>query len=136
MPETIETVRAAFQVQRDAITTLDATLAQESNNLEVDAVDQGRDLTPAEESRLDQIAVTRTETAKALGKLALDTLEALDNASDLNDLLDEIKAVNNELEDHLEHLKTIERYAEVVANVVAIAEKAVTTLAELRPSLI
>ena len=136
MPETIATVRAAFQLQRDAITTLDAALAAESNKLEVDAVDQGRDLTPAEENRLDQISDTRSGLAKALGKLALDTLEALDNASDLNDLLDEIRAVNNELEDHLEHLKIIEEYAEVVANVVAMAEEAVTILAQLRPSLI
>lgn len=136
MPETIATVRAAYQVQRNAITSLDAALARESNKLEIDAVDQGRDLTAADESRLDQISATRTGLAKSLGKLALETLEALDNASDLNELLDEIKAVNNELEDHLEHLKTIEEYAEVVANVVAMAEKAVSTLAKLRPSLI
>ncbi len=130
---TVADVRAAFQIQRDAITALDAALAQESNKQEVDAVDQGRDLSAAEESRLDQISDTRIELAKALSELALDTLDALDNASDVDDLLDEIKAVNKQLEDALEHLKTIEGYAEIVANVAAMAEKVVTILARLRP---
>ena len=136
MTETIATVRAAFQVQRDAITALDAALAKESEKLEVDALEQGRDLTAAEEGRLGQISDTRVELANALSKLGLDTLDALDNASDLDDLLDEIKAVNQQLEDDLEHLKDIERDAEIVANVAAMASKAVTTLAKLRPSLL
>lgn len=136
MTETIEDVQAAFQVQRDTITALDAALAKESKKLEVDAFQQNRDLTEAEESRLEKISATRRKLAKALSKLGLDTIDALNKASDLDELLDEIKAVNKQLGDDLKHLETIERYAEIVANVAAMAEKAVTILAKLRPSLI
>ena len=133
---TIATIQAAFQVQKKAITDLDSTLADEDEKLEDDALEQGRALTAAEKGRLDQISDTRIKLAKALSELGLDTLDALDNASDLDDLLNEINAVNQQLEDDLEHLKSIEGYAESVANVAAMASKAVTTLAKLRPSLI
>lgn len=132
MKETIATVRAAFQEQKDAITELDAALAKELKQLKVGAFRAGRKLTAAEVSRRKEIAVTRRDLGEALSDLGLDTLDALDNASDLDDLLDEIKAVNSQLEDDLERLKSIEHHAEIVANVAAMAERAVTILAGLR----
>ena len=133
MPENIATIQTAFQVQQDAITTLDAALAAETKTLTVGAFKQRRELTPAEVSRLDQITATRSGLAKALSKLALDTLGKLDTAPELKKLLADIKAVNADLVGSIEHLKTIAGYAAVVANVVAMAEKAVSIIASLRP---
>lgn len=136
MAPTIETVREAFKAMRAAIAELDDALADERRQLKLRAFRDRRPLTPAEIQRRKEIAATRLELAEALSELGLNTLEALDNASDVDDLLNEINAVNQQLEDDLEHLKTIEGYAEVAANVAEMLSRAVTALTQLRPTFI
>ena len=63
-------------------------------------------------------------------------MEQLDDASDVDALLSEIGAINQELEDDLDRLKIIEKYAQLAANVTAALAKAAKTLAAFRPSLI
>ena len=111
-------------------------LAAERRELKLTAFNERRDLTAGEIARRKEIGATRSELADALEDLALETLDRLDNASDLDALLLKIAAINDGLTDDLEHLRTIAGYAELAAKILAGFATAVDKLTELRPSLI
>ena len=136
MPETIATVRATFQKKRDALTALDDELARERKELKNRAFEENRPMTPGEMRRRKEIAATRMEIADALIELGIDTLDRLNNASDLDYLLRELGVVNQQLTDDLNHLETIERYAQKASDVAALLAQAATALKDLRPTLL
>ncbi len=78
--------------------------------------------------RRKEIAATRGELAEAMETLALDTVDALENSSDVDNLLRNIEAVNQQLQDDLEHLKQI---AEHAAKAAAIASGMATVVGKL-----
>ena len=134
MSATIEEVRESFKTQRKAITDLDAVLAVERKALKLRAFKERRPLSTAEVGRRKEIAATRMELADSLQELSLDILERLENASDVNTLLNELKAINQGLEDDLDRLGVIEKYADLAANVAAALASAAKTLAAFRPT--
>ena len=55
---------------------------------------------------------------------------------DLDYLLRELGVVNQQLTDDLNHLETIERYAQKASDVAALLAQAATALKDLRPTLL
>ena len=108
---TIAEVKASFEEQLQTIFALDQTLAAKRSALKRKAFAEGRQLTDDEVKRRKEIAATRGELAEAIEALALDTVDALENASDVDKLLSNIKIVNQQLKDDLDRLKQIEENA-------------------------
>ena len=108
---TIAEVKEAFEAELYAIFSLDQTLAEERSAIKRKAFVEGRPLTADEVERRKEIVATRGELAEAMEVLGLDTVNALENASDVDALLDSIGVVNQQLADDLERLKQIEEKA-------------------------
>ncbi|WP_461535242.1 hypothetical protein [Spongorhabdus nitratireducens] len=109
---TIAEVRECFEIELHAIFALDQALAAERSALKRKAFAQSRKLTDQEVKRRKEIVATRVELAEAIEALALDTVDALENASDVDSLLANIGAINQQLEDDLDHLKQLQKNAE------------------------
>lgn len=116
---TIAEVKESFETELHAFFALDQVLAAERSALKRKAFVEGRKLTAEEVKRRKEIAATRGELAEAMETLALDTVDALESASDVDNLLANIGAVNQQLQDDLDRLKQFE---ENVAKVEKIAE--------------
>ena len=132
---TIEEVRAAFDAGRAEISALDQALAAERGAIRRAAFRAGRPLSSAEVARRKEIAATRDKLAEALKTLALSTIDALENAEDLDDLLHVIESVNQQLDDDLAGLRELVDYAENAARVAERIAGAAGKLAALRPTL-
>ena len=121
---TIDEVRKAFDEELQAIFALDQDLSAERAAIKRKAFLGGRPLTDVEVARRKEIAATRQELSDALRTLALEKVDALENASDVRALLAEINAINLQLvarlEDMVEHA---EKAAKVAAGLANIAQK-------------
>lgn len=106
---TIAEVKESFETELHAIFALDQVLAAERSSLKRKAFVEGRKLTAEEVKRRKEIAATRGELAEAMEALALDTVDALESASDVDSLLANIGAVNQQLKDDLDRLKQLEK---------------------------
>lgn len=133
---TLEDVRKSFKDERTAIAELDRALAAERKKIKVTAFRANRRLSKAEVTRRKEIAATRTELGEALQVLALNTIDGLEIAEDVDDLLRELEFINRELKDDLAKLKKIESYAENVAKFASGLAKLVERVTALRPSLL
>lgn len=131
MPHTKEEVMAQFRDTRAQLYALDDALDQERREIRMRAFKEGRAQTPEETSRRKQIGSQRMEVGDALEALGLDTIEALDSTDDLQKLIASIGLVNAELEDDLEDLRSLERYADLAAKVSASLAKVAEKLAGL-----
>lgn len=116
---TIAEVKTLFENQLQAIFLLDQTLSAERSALKRKAFAENRQLTADEITRRKEISGTRGELAEAMKALALDTVDALENSSDIDALLIDIETVNQQLKDDLDRLKKIEENA---AKVEAVAK--------------
>lgn len=125
---TIAEVKASFETALQDIFLLDQTLAAERSALNRKAFAEGRPLTAREIERRKEIAATRGELAEAIEALALDTVAALENASDVDVLIARISAVNQNLQDDLDRLKKIE---DRVAKVEAVANGLASVVGKL-----
>ncbi len=133
---TIEEVRAAFDAGRAEISALDQALAAERTAIRRAAFHAGRPLTPEEIARRKEIAAAQFELAESLEALALSTIDALENAEDLDDLLHAINSVNQQIDDDLARLQDLVDHAEAAAKVADGIAKAAEKLAQFRPTLV
>lgn len=131
---TIAEISIAFDTALEKITALDESLAVQSEALEQKAFEEQRDLTPEENAKYDAIATAREKLGDALEKLALVTIDGLEQASDFDTQIGKINAINEELTEALEHLNTLvevaEKTAVIATGLATVAEK----LLALRPS--
>lgn len=136
MSVTIADVRGAFEAEHAAIFALDEVLAEERRTLKLTAFAADRGLNDAEVARRKEIGATRAELGDALEELALSTLQNLDAASDVDALLREIDAINAGLKDDIDHLKAIEKHAEIAAKVLSGLATAAEKLIGFKASLL
>ena len=124
---TIKEVRKAFEDELQAIFALDQHLSAERTAIKRKAFLKDRLLTDAEVAHRKEIAATRQELSEALRTLALETVDALEDASDVASLLAEINVVNQQLADDLARLKNMAEHADratkVAAGLASVAEK-------------
>lgn len=128
---TVRQVNAAFEKALNDLAVLDRALAAERKALKMKAFQAGRDMTANEVKRRKAIAATRLELAEALSDLAVGTIDALDNADNVQALLREIRATNQQLADDLAALKRKEAYAAKVAKVTGSLADAAAKIAAL-----
>jgi hypothetical protein len=133
---TIAEVKETFETELQAIFFLDQTLAEERSAIKMKAFAEDRPLTDEEVSRRKEIAATRGELAEAMEALALDTVNALENASDVDDLLSNIKAVNQQLKDDLDRFKQLEETAAKAEAVAKGMAGVIEKLLSLKTSLV
>ena len=133
---TIDEVKAAFEEQLQTIYVLDQSLGAERAELLRRAFKEGRALSDQEVKRRKEIASTRQELADALRILGLETVGALESASDVDSLLAEIEAINLQLKDDLDHLHNIAKYAGKVAKFASGMALVLEKLQKLRPTLV
>lgn len=127
---TIAKVREAFETALTAIEELDQALKSESKRIKGQAFDEGRDLTDAEIERRKSNSATRMKLAESLEDLGLGTIDSLENSDNIDRLIKEINATNQQLKDDLDHLKNMVEYAETAAKVADGLAKAVAKLVE------
>lgn len=128
---TIAEVRESFETAFAAIAVLDQTLAAESKMIKRRAFKEGRPLEDVEIARRKAIAATRMELGDALQDLGLSAIDALENSDDIDLLIGEINAVNQQLKDDLDHLKTMAAHAEKAAKVAEALATAAGKITEL-----
>lgn len=133
---TIEEVKQVFEQKQQIIFSLDQGLAAERAALKRRAFREGRPMSYEEVARRKEISSTRLELAEALRVLALEKVEELENADDVDALLAEIEAINQQLADDLAHLNQLAEYADKAAKVTAGFAKLAEKLADFRPSLV
>ena len=132
---TIDEVRTGFEQARKEIGLLDEALANEQERIENQAFqDGGRDLTAEEEARVAAIEMARNNLGTSLQKLAMETIDALENASDFDDLLAELDAINQQLTDDLSELNDLVDAAAKAVKVLGILAKVAEKLIALRPT--
>ena len=124
---TIAEVKESFETELHNIFALDQELAAERSALKRKAFAEGRKLSDKEVKRRKEIAATRGELAEAMETLALDTVNALESASDVDKLLAHIGAVNQQLKDDLYRLKqlveNVEKVEKVAKGMAGVVEK-------------
>lgn len=133
---TIAEVKESFESELLAIFSLDQALAEERSALRRMAFAEGRPLTDKEVQRRKEIVATRGELAEAMEALGLDTVNALENASDVDSLLSKIAMVNQQLKDDLDRLRQLE---EKVAKAEAVASgmaQVINNLSSLKKALV
>lgn len=124
---TIAEVKTIFEYELQAIFSLDQALAEERSAIRRKAFAEGRPLTNVEVKRRKEIAATHGELAEAMEALSLDTVNALESASDVDLLLSKIGVVNQQLKDDLDRLKQLEdkvaKAEAVVSGMAQVVEK-------------
>ena len=133
---TIKEVSASFEEGLHAISVLDQTLATERSALKRKAFDEERLLTTEEVKRREEIAATRGKLAEAMKTLALDTVDALENTSDVDRLLGNIEQINQQIQGDLDRLEGIEENAAKIRSVTKSLASIVSKLSGLRSTLI
>ena len=114
---TINEVRKEFENELQAIFALDQELSAERAAIKRKAFQENRPLDDDEVKRRKEIAATRLELSDALRTLALETVDALENATDVDNLIAEINAVNQQLVDDLNQLNDMEEHLNNAKNV-------------------
>ena len=133
---TIKEVTASFEEGLRAISVLDQTLAAEHSALKRNAFLEKRELTAEQVKRREEISATRGKLTEAMETLALDTVNALENASEVDRLLGSIEQINQQIQGDLDHLEKIEENAAKIRSVAESLASIVSSLSGFRSSLI
>ena len=133
---TIKEVTASFEEGLRAISDLDQTLAAEHSTLKRNAFLEKRELTAEQVKRREEISATRGKLTEAMETLALDTVNALENASEVDRLLGSIEQINQQIQGDLDHLEKIEENAAKIRSVAESLASIVSSLAGFRSTLI
>ncbi|MEH6405327.1 MAG: hypothetical protein V7750_18280 [Sneathiella sp.] len=124
----IAEIKEEFDIACTAIEELDQALAVESKRIKGSAFDEQRDLNAAEIKRRKSISGTRMELAKAMTELGQNSIDELERSDDIDSLIKEIKAINQQLTDDLDELRIMVEYSEKAARVADGLAKVVATV--------
>lgn len=133
---TIAEVKKSFESELLAIFSLDQSLAEERSAIKRIAFAEGRPLTDSEVKHRKGIAATRGELAEGMEALGLDTVNALEESSDVDLLLSKIDIVNQQLKDDLDRLKNLEDKAAKVEAVASGMAQVVEKLLSFKAALV
>ena len=126
--ETIAEIIAASRQARRNLAELEQELQDEISEINFTAFSEGREVNAAEHKRRKARRASQFEVREAYVLLAYETLRDLDESEEVARLQEKMANIDRGLRDDLDHLKTIEKYAETVTRVVdefaKIAEKA------------
>jgi hypothetical protein len=127
-------IKAEAEKARQEIRRLDNQIHEEVAALEFAAFSEDRQPTAAELKRQGELEAAQKELLKQLKILGFVTASKLDNSDDVARLLERMQAVNIGLEDDLDRLKKIERFAKIAAQVADAIAKVAERLAKIAAS--
>ena len=133
---TIKEVKASFEEGLQAISVLDQTLAAEHSALKRNAFLEKREPATEEIKRREEIATTRGKLAEAMTTLALDTVNALENTSEIDRLLSNIEQINQQIQGDMDRLEKTEENAAKIRSVTKGLASIVSKISEFRSKLI
>lgn len=114
---TIQQILDEVEQANQALTELEESLQAEMNAIELNAFRAGKSLTDQEIKTIDDRQSQLEKAQNGAAAMALVTLQRLNNAEDLGDLIAQMNAINGEMKETLDDLKQIERYAATAAAV-------------------
>jgi hypothetical protein len=114
---TVAQVIASANTARQHLAMLERELQEGIDEIDFNAFKEGRSLTPAEIKQRRELRATQAEIRDEFKVLAFVTLQRLDESDEVAQLLHQLEVINAGLEDDLERLKKIEKYATIAAKV-------------------
>lgn len=116
-PQKVQEIFNAAKAACESLEALHAALEQRLQEIRILAFKQSRDLTDAEKLERAAIRSAQEELGEALVVLGFETLQQVDETPEMARLKVQIDRVNSGLADDLHHLKKIEKYADLAADV-------------------
>lgn len=102
---------------RSALTDLDHAIQEEIDEIVLTAARERRALSDDDKARRKALRADQVEIQDVFKVLAFVTLPRLDASSDVAKLKNKLESVKDELDDDINRLKGIARYAEIAAKV-------------------
>lgn len=102
---------------RSALTDLDHAIQEEIDEIVLTAARERRALSDDDKARRKALRADQVEIQDAFKVLAFVTLPRLDASADVAKLKNKLESVKDELDDDINRLKGIARYAEIAAKV-------------------
>lgn len=128
---TFKKVVADTDAARDALAVLERELQEGIDAIDFEAFKAGRPLTAGELERRRELRATQGEVRDGFKVLAFVTAQRLDETAEVSQLLRQMEIVNAGLEDDLEKLGKLKKYAEIAAKVADTLAKAAANLAKV-----
>ena len=133
-PVSADDIFDAANTMKERFVALIKAIGDEIEEIFGNAAAAGHEPTAAEKATIESRRADQRRLRNSLNELAFATLEKLDNSAELETLRTRLTAVNAELKDDLQRLKSIARYAEIAAKaadgLTQLAIKAAATLAK------
>ncbi len=102
---------------RSALTDLDHAIQEEIDEIVLTAARERRALSDDDKARRKALRADQVEIQDAFKVLAFVTLPRLDASADVAELKNKLDSVKDELDDDINRLKNIARYAKIAAKV-------------------
>lgn len=102
---------------RSALTDLDHAIQEEIDEIVLTAARERRALSDDDKARRKALRADQVEIQDAFKVLAFVTLSRLDASADVAELKNKLDSVKDELDDDINRLKNIARYAKIAAKV-------------------
>lgn len=128
---TIEQAIASADVSRQRLAKLDRQLQEEIDAIDFTAFKEGRSLTANEVEQRKKWRATQGEILDEFKVLAFFTAQRLDESDEVAQLLHRLEIINTGLQDDLERLKQIEKFATIAAQVADSIAKTAERLASI-----
>lgn len=114
---TVAEVVADANAARADLAALERELQEGIDEIDLAAFHEGRDRTPAELATRKELRASLAEVREGFIVLAFVTARRLDDTAEVERLIRKMNDVNAGLEDDLERLKKLEKYAAIAARV-------------------
>ena len=125
---TVAEVVAEANAARESLAALERDLQEDIDAIDLTAFKEKRDRTAAELAKRKELRASQSEVREGFKVLAFVTAQRLDDTVEVQHLIRKMDDVNAGLQDDLDRLKKIEKYA-------AIAAKVADTLAKVGEKL-
>lgn len=128
--QTVAEVVASANAARENLALLERELQEDIDAIDFNAFKEKRGLTPDEVARRKSFRATQSEVRENFKVLAFVTAQRLDQATEVAQLARQMAIINAGLEDDLDRLKAIVRYAKIAAKVADTTAKVAEKLAK------
>lgn len=128
---TVADIIADANAGRQALADMERQLQEEIDEIDFTAFKEGRELTAAEIERRKERRATQGEIRDGFTVLAFVTAQRLDSAVEVQQLLRQMQVINAGLEDDLNRLRKVAKFAKIAAQVTSALAKTVAQLGKL-----
>ena len=124
-------VIADADAARAELAALERAAQDEIDDIDLSAFQNDRELTAEEIGRCKELRATQAEVREDFRILAFVTVRRLDRSDDVQQLLRQLTLINAGLDDDMQRLRELERYAAIAAKVTEALAKVTEKLAKI-----